>query len=135
MINGFVADCGINWEKHPYKGTIVKINHPKIDAKIKCGNKALSTWRQSLPVNGGSLFNKMPKDIRYSADNMVDCFKTKLDKYLETIPDCPVSKGLYPDPINPVSGHNSNCIIDWINYINRNKGFYTGDCYDFVNCV
>ena len=123
IINGFVTNCGLEWVKHPHKGMIVEIDHPKIDSSIKCGNRALSIWRQSLPVNGGSLFNKMPQYIRDSTDKTVEGFKSKLDKFLETISDCPLTKGLYPDPINPVSGKNLNCIIDWINFINRNKGF------------
>ena len=135
VMNGFVSDCGINWIIHPYKGRLVKIIHPKMNANIKCSSKALSLWRQSLPVNGASLYNKMPQYIRDCTDMTIDCFKSRLDKYLKTIPDCLVTKGLYPDPINPVTGKNSNCLIDWINYINRNKGFYMGNFYDFVNCV
>ena len=106
IINGFVTNCGLEWVKHPHKGMIVKIDHPKIDSSIKCGNRALSIWRQSLPVNGGSLFNKMPQYIRDSTDKTVEGFKSKLDKFLETIPDCPLTKGLYPDPINTMSSKN-----------------------------
>ena len=95
-------------------------------------NKGLHLWRQSLPVNGGSLFNCLPQHIRDIKDVSVDCFKENLDKFLETVPDCPKTQYLNPAPINPVSGKNSNCLMDWINYIGRNRG-YMGDILNSVN--
>ena len=45
----------------------------------------------------------------------------KLDQMLELIPDCPVSHGLYPTPINHITGKNSNCIIDWCRHLEINS--------------
>ena len=39
----------------------------------------------------------------------------------------------YLDPINPISGRNLNCLIDWIRFLGRNKDRYTGDTALCVN--
>ena len=44
-------------------------------------------------------------------------FKMTLDQTLETIPDCPPSQGLYPAPVNYITGRNSNCLLDWSRYL------------------
>ena len=123
-----MRNCGIKWSSHRYKGTLVDISYPKIS---EVSNKALNLWRQTLPVNGGSLFNILPQHIRDITEVSTDCFKSHLDKFLETIPDCPRTNTLLPVPINPISNKNSNCILDWIHYIGRNK--YYGDNRHFVN--
>ena len=104
------------------------IVYPKVS---EVSNLALELWRQTLPINGGSLFNMMPRYIRDITDVSTDCFKTNPDKFLETIPDCPRTNTLLPVPINPITNKNSNCLLDWINYIGRNK--YTGDNLHFVH--
>ena len=128
IINGLVRNCGIIWNNHPYKGTLVNNDHPKVS---EVSNFALNLWRQTLPIDGRSLFNMMPRYIRDIQDVSIDSFKNKLDKYLETIPDCPRTNNLLPVPINPISNKNSNCIMDWIRYIGRNK--YNGDNVYYVN--
>ena len=107
---------------------LVNIDHPKVS---EVSNFALNLWRQTLPINGRSLFNMMPRYIRDIQDVSIDSFKNKLDKYLETIPDCPRTNNLLPVPINPISNKNSTCIMDWIRYIGRNK--YNGDNVYYVN--
>ena len=44
-------------------------------------------------------------------------FKTSLDTFLEQIPDHPVSPGLTPVPIDPVSNKHSNSLYDWLRYL------------------
>ena len=86
-------------------------------------------WDQSLQIHGGKLFNCLPPNIRsftgksdaeVSTSSRIKGFKTLLDKFLEQIPDCPLTQNLYPDPINPITDRNSNCIIDWVNYLKIN---------------
>ena len=55
-----------------------------------------------------------------SIKTRINYFKTQLDKFLEGIPDCPLTSELYPDPINLITGRNSNCLIDWIRYLKLN---------------
>ena len=47
----------------------------------------------SLPVHGQQLFNSLPAEIRNTTGCTVDCFKRKLDKYLQTVPDEPQISG------------------------------------------
>ena len=54
-------------------------------------------------VNGPRLFNSLPTTTQNLTEIGVEIFKTKLDKYLENIPDEP--------PI--YSGVNRNSIIEW----------------------
>ena len=56
-----LRNCDITWTKHPYKGMLVNITHPKVSEVSKF---ALILWRQILPINGGSLFDMMPQYIR-----------------------------------------------------------------------
>ena len=75
------------------------------------------SWKQSLGVSRAILFNAMPYNIRNYEGKTISGFKMTLDQVLETIPDCPLSHGLYPAPINPDTNMNSNCLIDWSRYM------------------
>ena len=79
--------------------------------------RSVAAWRQSLAVDGGLLFNHMPSEIRNYNGNSLSGFKMTLDQLLERIPDRPLAQGLYPDPVNCVSGLHSNCLIDWSKYL------------------
>ena len=43
----------------------------------------------SLPIHGQQLFNTLPPEIRNLTNLSVDCFKRRLDKYRQSIPDEP----------------------------------------------
>ena len=118
----------LEWYIHPHKGRLVQITRPK-----GANAKALEIGRQTFPVNGGTLFNSLPYNLRNLTDVSMDRFKGELDSFLETVPDCPLSSYLFPDPINPISGKNSNCLIDWIRHLGLNRRTYTGDTSDHVN--
>ena len=77
----------------------------------------------SLPENSDSFINKIPKDQEHQRCPLKSCH----DKYWETIPNSPQASPILPDPINPVSNKNSNCIMDWICYTRRDKDNYKGD--------
>ena len=124
IINGFVRNCGLKWYKHEYKGTLIEISHPNVSC---ISSHSLKLWRQTLPVNGGSLYNILPRELRDISGVSVNSFKNCLDKYLERIPDCPRAHPLLPDPINPTTNKNSNCLIDWIQYLGRTRDNYRGD--------
>ena len=112
IVVGKTHNFGINWKQHPSRGLLIDIKYPK-----GVSNKVLKIWRQSLEVNGGSLFNAMPYHIRNYKGDTVEGFKMTLDQVLETVPDCPPSLGLYPAPTNCITGFSSNCLIDWSVYL------------------
>ena len=74
-------------------------------------------WRQSLNISGAILFDSMPYKVRNYEGNTIAGFKMTLDYVLETIPDCPLSYGLYPALINPDTNMNLNCLIDWSRHL------------------
>ena len=50
-------------------------------------NSRLSKIREaSLPINGGRLFNELPKDIRNLTNVSLETFKRAVDQFLKTIP-------------------------------------------------
>ena len=114
ILAGLTHNFGIIWRKHPHRGTLIDIKQPKF---YKVSNRALAVWRQSLAVNGASLFNAMPENVRNYEGKSLSGFKMTLDQTLETIPDCPPSQGLYPAPVNYITGRNSNCLLDWSRYL------------------
>ena len=48
----------------------------------------------SLGVKGSLIFNLLPAELRNIDNQNIDIFKTKLDKFLTTIPDQPTIAGL-----------------------------------------
>ena len=65
---------------------------------------------QSLVIRGGRIFNNLPHTIRQSTNTTLDTFKSRLDTFLQNIPDTPSIAGMYPEP-------GSNDIVDWIHYL------------------
>ena len=65
---------------------------------------------QSLIIRGGRIFNVLPHVIRNSTNISLDVFKSRLDVFLQQIPDNPSIPGMYPAP-------GSNDIVDWIHYL------------------
>ena len=114
IINGLTHNFGIKWRNDPHKGILIdikQIKHYSISGKVQ------RIWSQSLGVGGANLFNVMPYKVRNYGGKTISGFKMTLDQVLETIPDCPLSNGLYSGPINPITNMNSNCLIDWGRYM------------------
>ena len=65
---------------------------------------------QSLVIRGGRIFNELPYHIRNSTNITLNTFKSRLDTFLQLVPDTPSIPGMYPEP-------GSNDIVDWINYL------------------
>ena len=126
IVTGKTHNFGINWTKHPRWGLMIDIVYPKY---YKVNSKAWNNWRQSLGVDGALLFNNLPFDVRNYSGDSLSGFKMKLDQTLETIPDCPVSQGLFPAPINQNTGRNSNCLIDWCKHLRLNNRGMDADSY------
>ena len=72
---------------------------------------------QSLTLRGGQVFNSLPIYLRNSTNITLDTFKSRLDRFLEQIPDNPPIPGLIPEPIRSCTGKHSNSIQDWIVFL------------------
>ena len=91
--------CDITWRDSARRGKTVLIpNMPSSVAKIN------STYDLAFKVKVSKLWNCIPKDIKESSS--LNVFKTKLDTFLLSIPDCP--------PVSGYSTMNSNSILDWL---------------------
>ena len=72
---------------------------------VSSSQKAKSLYDSSFAVVGPKLWNLVPKSIKLL--NSMNSFKSKLDKFLKEIPDCP-----------PVAGYtvqNNNTLPEWFN--------------------
>ncbi|XP_057297606.1 uncharacterized protein LOC130628641 [Hydractinia symbiolongicarpus] len=74
---------GITWYTNDRLGPkcVVPVVKKGLFYKIRCA---------SLAVQGVQLFNGLPKAIRNLSDCSINCFKSKLDCFLDIVPDEPV---------------------------------------------
>ena len=64
-----------------------------------------------MNVKGVKIFNSLPSQLK-TWDGSQEVFKANLDKYLESIPDNPITDSLTPD-CTDYKGTVSNSIVDW----------------------
>ena len=118
IIAGLTHNFGLTWKDDSHWGILIDIKQLKYHSTK---GAIIDIWKQSIGVSGAILFNAMPYRVRNYKGKTISGFKMTLDQELEKIPDCPLSYGLYPDPINPETNMNSNCLIDWSRYLNINQ--------------
>ena len=133
VISGLTHNFGLTWRNDEHKGILIEINQLKY---YQISGKILNIWKQSIGVSGATLFNSMPYKVRNYAGKSISGFKMTLDQVLENIPDCPLSYGLYPVPINPDTNRNSNCLIDWSRHLRlpQRKEININDVLLRTNC-
>ena len=89
-----------------------------LPGRFPVNNTAANNLRdQSLIIRGGKIFNKLPHSLRNSTDITLDTFKSRLDTFLQTIPDHPRVPGLNPAPVCKHTNRQSNDIADWIDFL------------------
>ena len=77
------------------------------------GTQRIQTLRErSFQVNGARIYNSLPKSIRNLRRLSVVDFKSKLDEYLQTLPDEPKLPNYTPVVCNQITASPSNSIID-----------------------
>ena len=93
VLQGFVPNPGIKEAmKNEYLGRRCEL--PKINHKAR---KAIQTLKEnSFQTNGPNLFNSLPKHKRNMKKCKLEEFKSKLDKYLQLLPDQPKIDDLAP---------------------------------------
>ena len=106
IVQGLVPNCGLEVSSSERRGREIVISASK-------GSQRLKTLRdQSFQVNGAKIFNSLPKSIRNLNGTDIDEFKSKLDKYLELLPDEPKLENYTPTVCDQFSASPSNSIID-----------------------
>ena len=113
VVSGKVPNFGLSWTDNSKRGIMINIK----TYNSKTPALARNMIDQSLSVHGGNLFNLLPEKLRCFTGT-VDAFKSQLDDFLKEIPNQPVGKDLYPEPVNKETCKNSNSLIDWIPYLN-----------------
>ena len=113
MLMGLVPNYGLSSNTNSRRiGRMITIPKPTGTESFKTLNE------RSLGIEGAKLFNSMPRCIREHAGSL-DSFKTKLDKFLQLIPDEPrgdsyMIPGAYQyAPLNTMP-KTSNSIKDWV---------------------
>ena len=115
-MNGDVPNCGLSWEYSHTKGMKFKINY----SPNKTSDSVKTICMNSFQVQGPSLFNILPRDLRYSVSS-VDSWKMELDKYLEQIPDKSFVTGMDSGLCDRFNSQPTNYIIEWNAFIVRTK--------------
>ena len=106
MIEGLVPSCGLEVTVNERRGREILVPQTK-------GSQRVQSMRdRSFQVNGARIFNSLPKSVRNLTRISIDDFKSKLDNYLETLPDEPKLTCYTPTVCNQVTASPSNSIID-----------------------
>ena len=100
VVEGHVPNCGVDL-KLDIGRTGRKCLIPKLNTRCPASVKSMRD--QTFQVHGPQLFNVLPPEIRNVTGCSIDDFKSKLDKFLERVPDEPSVRGLTP------GGCDSNC--------------------------
>ena len=114
VLTGMVPNCGMTVSDRPdsRRGLLVAI--PPLSGT----RQAVVTLREhSLLVEGPKLFNSLPASIR-RLDWTLSTFKSHLDAFIQTLPDCPLSPGT-PSAATDLHGHPSNSLRDWASAVRR----------------
>ena len=116
ILEGLTTNCGLETTTSDRRGREVII----LPAR---GKQGIQTLREnSFQVNGARIFNSLPMKIRNLSKIPLEDFKSKLDSYLETLPDEPNLPDYTPSMCNQVTAKPSNSIIDYARTTIRRPG-------------
>ena len=108
ILNQETQNCGLTWNYS--KETGYQFNIPKF------GNFYTNERRQSFNYMGPSLFNSLPlylrKELLHSS-----VWKVDLDKFLELIPDNPITLKISSGLSDIFSGKPTNSLLRWIPHL------------------
>ncbi|XP_076061646.1 uncharacterized protein LOC143037393 [Oratosquilla oratoria] len=96
ILEGRVPNVGIVPNYHPRKGRLCYIM-----GTVGSIQRVKTIKHNSFTHNGPRFFNCLPRDLWDQKDTSPECFKRKLDKWLDGLPDHP------PIPGYPYSHHNT----------------------------
>ena len=113
ILDKLSPNCGISWYYNDRSGRTCTI--PIIVQKSLDRVKTSKT--PSFQYIGSKLFNSIPFVLREMSGCTLNLFKNIFYKYLNLIPDTPLSQKYYPLPSDVFSSHPSNSIIDWSRYL------------------
>ena len=108
ILYNLTDNCGLNWEYSEKTGFKFNI--------LKCRDKAKIRREQSFQYIGPRLYNTLPSNLRMYTEVSLDTWKNKLDKYLENIPDNPVTSKISSGLCSLTKPHRpTNSLTRWTN--------------------
>ena len=110
MLEGLVpniasGEAALVAKLHPRRGRECVV--PKVSGNASC--KIQSIRRASFAINGPRVFNSLPQHIRDTTGCDTCTFKSRLDRFLEKVPDQPLIPGY-----TAYRQCDSNSLIDWL---------------------
>ena len=89
ILQGYVQGYSLTSANHPRHGRTIQVSKYRTSApaSVRRAREA------SLSVKGAQLFNLLPREIRDISTGSVDSFKSRLDDWLESMPDQPTVPG------------------------------------------
>ena len=121
-LEGLVPNCGVSGS-HESGRNGRKCQVPSMNRKAKQSVQTLR--KQTFQVHGSQLFNSLPASVRNTTKYSVDDFKTKLDKFLESIPDEPNVSGLTPGACT-LEARASNSLVDQVRRFHMARTTHSG---------
>ena len=115
ILTGIVPNVGFKFGENQRFGTTVKI--PNIKGPI---NKYTTIRENSMYVEGGKIFNGLPKSLR-SFRGSKEKFKSHLDAFLEEVPDHPNGYRTQIPDIVDTNCKPTNLIRDWVKNLNLSE--------------
>ena len=98
-----VPNPGFKWDYNERTGYRIQTRHEPhlMPASVRKLSK-------NSPVNkAATIFNKLPRELKYKTDDSIESYKAKLDKFLQCVPD-------EPDSIRRAA--QSNSLVNQIDY-------------------
>ena len=113
VLENISPNCNISWETTEAAGRICNIARSPNHAS----RKVKSLRDSSFQAKGPELFNTMPFELRAMSKCSLNTFKNALDKFLDWVPDTPLSQKYHPSPMDMFTSKPSNSLVDWIRFL------------------
>ena len=107
-------NCNLDWTYSDKTG--FNFITKKCDPQAKANGR----WLQSFQYSGPRLYNSIPLYLRKKCDLSLLSWKNSLDKFLESIPDNPVTSKITSGLCNIYTSRPTNSLIRWIPALHLN---------------
>ena len=108
ILNNETQNCGLSWNYSPEYGYV--FNVPKF------GKYYTSERNQSFNYLGPALFNSLPLYLRKEVMD-TPTWKVSLDKFLEQIPDNPITAKITSGLCEALTSKSTNTLLKWIPHL------------------
>ena len=113
IINGLTPNCNLSWNSTPEYGQLFHLN--------EYGKYEVTNRKQSFHFMGTRLYNALPVTLRphFNRMNNFDSWKASFDKFLECIPDNPVTGPNETGLCEHLTTKQTNSLLYWIPFLGK----------------